>query len=70
MKTFDNSREGNDCWIREKWIWCNELRCVIKVTKVDGWCGDREPEARCFTAPSGEMPGVVFDWFNGGPSDD
>ena len=67
MKTFDNSREGNDCWIAEKWIWCDEPRCVVRVIHRSG---EQSPYAACFVRPSLDMPDVVFEWFNGGPSDD
>jgi hypothetical protein len=63
MKHFDNSREGNDCWIHEHWYWHDEMDgFVVRVTEVRGW-SETAKEASVFTGVNTEMPEVVLVWF-------
>jgi hypothetical protein len=66
MQTFDNSREGNDCYIHEYWLWCEGLRTAIRVIKVDGW-SDNGIETTSFSdvVDIDEMPRKVQQWFQG-----
>lgn len=33
----DLSREGNDCWIKEKWYWCKDFGDLIISIYDDGY---------------------------------
>ena len=35
----DCSREGNDCWIKEKWYWCKDFGILIRIYDDGGYYG-------------------------------
>lgn len=45
----DLSREGNDCWINEAVILCEEfnLYFVLKIMKVSGWSDCQDVSLLC-----------------------
>lgn len=45
----DSSREGNDCWINEAVILCEEfdLYFVLCVKKISGWSDYRDVSLLC-----------------------
>lgn len=63
MKHFDNSREGNDCWIHEHWYLLPQSQnLVICHVRVGGWRSYEDITQ--FREPNEEMPEEVKEWFN------
>ena len=63
LKTYDNSRDGNDCHIYEHWIWHPQLQVAIKLTTYS------DPDAvdsSLYQKVGGGMPPPVREWFRAG----
>ena len=64
MKTYENSREGNDCHIYEHWIWHPKLQVAVKLTQ---YSQEDEVKANVYRKVDELMPPPVLEWFRSDP---
>jgi hypothetical protein len=57
-KFFDNSREGNDYYIIEEWIWIDRWKVATRKSGILGGYG-----YRIYKNPHNNMPEEVRNWF-------
>lgn len=65
IKSFDNSRPGNDCYVYEYWYWCEQLKVAIRLRKYSNDC-DSQIEHSVFTRSESNDYGVPYtlrQWF-------
>ena len=63
----DLSREGNDCWINEAVILCEEfnLYFVFKIIKVSGWSDIQEVRSLCEPTDNKSEAASVYKKYGG-----
>jgi len=62
-KHFDNSHEGDDCYINEHWYAVRLPQfAVLKMSRIDGW-GDTWLDVSYYIVVEDDMPPEVKQWF-------
>ena len=61
-KTFNNSREGNDCYIDDRWYWCELWGVALRKLQLIGY----EDKPQYYVHKDNthmDMPDEVKKWF-------
>lgn len=63
MEHYDNSKQGNDCYLSEHWYLVDEPQeCAVKISKESGFY-DKGLDHCVYTEIDSCMPDDVKRWF-------